>query len=473
MIKKQELGTWKTFRDNMSYFCNVPCSYYDVLITNGLVEDPYILDQVKTIPSLYGDDCRFETEFDVGEEILAASKQELVFEGLDTLCEIYLNGVFLGKADNMHRTWRFDVKDKLRAGSNTAVLMFSSAVTYMTEQQRRYKVRGNGNGEPTIAGHAHLRKAFYMSGWDWTHALPDMGIWRPAYILAYDARITDTQIRQKHLADGSVELICCAEIDGEGDLRTEFVVTDESGKEYRGVMGRHGECSIRIDDPKLWWPNGYGDQPLYALTVRLWQGEREIDCVTKQIGLRTLTVSRQKDVWGEEFCFAINGEKIFAKGANYIPEEMLLPRRSREKTELLIRRCAEAHMNVLRVWGGGFYPDDWFFDACDRYGIIVWQDCMFACNLIRLTEAMRENIRAELTDNIKRFRHHACLGLICGNNENEEMLVHWGTPLEKEALEREIAQLNEEFSAETDEEKRKAIGRKIMDCVRKANQLKK
>lgn len=415
---KQEIKNWKMIKDGAAYACCVPCSYYSVLLQNGLMQDPYYRDQEKYVALTYGDHCRFETEITVDQDTLAKRKKLLVFEGLDTLCDIYLNGSLLGKTDNMHRTWRFDVSDFLVKGKNHLAVEFSSAVTYFNQQHHRHPMQGNRD---TLTGFAHLRKAFYMSGWDWGPTLPDMGIWRPVYLLAYDAKIEDVEIRQAHLPNGQVAVTCKTEVDGTSELRVETQIADAEGKVYIGKR-QNGVDRILIEEPKLWWPNGYGAQELYTVTVRLLQGDTVIDSVSKRIGLRTVTVSQEADEWGNEFCFLVNGIKIFAMGANYIPEENLLSQRSYEKTEYLVRRCAEANYNMIRIWGGGIYPDDWFFDLCDRYGLIVWQDFMFACNLVWLTDQMEQTVKAELIDNIKRIRHHASLGLLCGNNENEEFL---------------------------------------------------
>lgn len=415
---KQEIKNWNLMKDGVAYPCTVPCSYYDILLANGMMKDPHYRDQEKYAEALYGDNCRFETEITVEAELLSRRVQTLVFEGLDTLCEVYLNGRLLGKTNNMHRTWRFDVKGLLCEGKNRIVVDIESAVTYFKRQHELHPLRGNGD---TIPGFAHVRKAFYMSGWDWGPTLPDMGIFRPVSVQAYDDRIEDVEIRQKHNADGSVTVTVRFELDGGTDCKVETVLTDADGKEYRG-NDRNGAEEITVADPKLWWPNGYGEQNLYTVTVKLVHGGEVIDTVIKTIGLRTLTISEDKDTWGKEFCFKVNDIKIFAMGANYIPEENMLSRRSPEKTEYLVKRCVEAHNNVIRVWGGGFYPDDWFYDLCDRYGLIVWQDFMFGCNLVWLTEEMESTIKVELVENVKRIRHHASLGLLCGNNENEQFM---------------------------------------------------
>ena len=416
---RQEMKKWTLCVGDSQYACEVPCSYYGVLLQNGLIKDPYWRDQEKLIKAKWGDDCVFKTVFSVEDAFLCKGVQELVFEGIDTLSAIYLNGCLLGKTDNMHRTWRFDVRGRLRAGENTLTVEISSAVTYFREKNRLHPLKGNGD---TIPGFAHIRKAYYMSGWDWGPTLPDMGIWRPVYLLGCDARITDVEIRQQHRPDGCVTVCCRSEIEGEGELSTETVIFDEDGRAFPAIRHRDADV-VTLTEPKLWWPNGYGAQPLYTVVVKLMRGDIEVDRMTKKIGLRTVTVSQEPDEWGKEFCFLVNGEKIFAMGANYIPEENFLARRSPEKTEALVRRAAEANFNILRVWGGGFYPDDWFYELCDRYGLLVWQDFMFACNMVYLTEELEHTVKAECIDNLKRIRHHASLALLCGNNENEEFLV--------------------------------------------------
>ncbi len=181
-----------------------------------------------------------------------------------------------------------------------------------------------------------------------------------------------------------------------------------------------------IHNPKLWWPNGYGDQPLYKVQVELLDEDGTVlETITKRIGLRTLTISQEKDLWGKEFAFCVNGVKIFAMGGNYIPEDCIYSRITPEVQKYLLESCKRANFNCVRVWGGGYYPSDHFYDLCDEMGLIVWQDLMFACNVYDLTEEFEDNITKEITENVKRLRHHASLGLWCGNNEMESAWDHW------------------------------------------------
>jgi len=258
-------------------------------------------------------------------------------------------------------------------------------------------------------------------GWDWGPNLPDMGIWRPVYIVAFDkARLADVEVRQSHRKN-RVDLSLSATADGDAEGTTaRFSLLDPTGKTVSEVMANEdGDAILFVDDPQLWWPNGYGKQPLYTLVTTLMDGEQEIDRREMRIGLRTLTLSTAKDRWGREFCFVINRKKIFSMGANYVPEDNILSRLSKERTEKLLRQCIKANFNTVRVWGGGFYPFDWFYDLCDELGLLVWQDFMIACMDVRMLPSFEENVRVEAEQNLCRIRHHACLGILCGNNEME------------------------------------------------------
>ena len=286
-------------------------------------------------------------------------------------------------------------------------------------------------------GFPHLRKAHCMLGWDWGPRLPDAGIWRGIDLLKVDeARLISVFVRQTHSA-GSVRLDFEPEIEShtglcacsERPFKVRVTVVSPSDEVYSSDGG-----SIVIDNPMLWWPNGYGGQPLYAVRAELLDGERVLDSWERRIGLRTIGMKRQKDQWGESFETSVNGVSIFAMGADYIPEDNLLPRVTPERTRRLLEDCKLANYNAIRVWGGGYYPDDWFYDACDELGLVVWQDFMFACAIYELTEEFAENIRREVADNARRLRHHASLGLWCGNNEMEWQVdddVYVATPKQK------------------------------------------
>jgi beta-mannosidase len=272
-----------------------------------------------------------------------------------------------------------------------------------------------------------------MFGWDWGPQLPDAGIWRDLSIKGYQqGRLEDVYITQHHQCD-QVVLDCQVRITGwgPGPFAVEGTITAPDGRRWsQSILNAAdlNQLSLRIDQPQLWWPNGYGEQPLYRVEVLLKDNADILDSRQLSIGLRTLTVQREKDQWGESFAFNVNGVAIFAMGANLIPEDSILPRRSPERTERLIQDCVAANFNCIRVWGGGIYPEDYFYDFCDQYGLIVWQDLMYACAVYALTDEFAANIRKEAIDNMQRIRHHACLGIWCGNNEMEQAWVEWGLP---------------------------------------------
>ncbi len=399
--------------------CEAPCTMYSVLYDHGKIPDPHYGLNERELQYLAEKDCTFEARFTLSPEALAKEHTELVFYGLDTICHIYLNGQLLERVQNMHRTYCYEVRELLTEGENILTLNFKSPLKHFArEQQRHYLYMNDGD---TVPGAAHLRKAMYQSGWDWGPTLPDMGIWREVEVRSFNTdRIDYTVISQDH-HDGVVDVTVRAEsLYGIGEL---FVTLD--GKRTRVV---DGEAVIRVEDPRLWWVRGYGRQPLYDLTVELMQDDAILETQVKRIGLRTLTVSTEPDAdkRGSEFCFVINGVKIFSMGANYVPMDNLLSRVTDRRLEDHIRWALDANFNTLRVWGGGYYPEDKFYDLCDEAGILVWEDFMVACANIWFTENMANEFRFEAIDNLARLNHHASLGLLCGNNEMEDMILNAG-----------------------------------------------
>ena len=398
----------------------VPGSVYHDLLTAGAIPDPFYRDNENEALKLMEHDFHYSRRFEVSEALLASDAVLLRCEGLDTLADIEINGFFAGHADNMHRTWEFDVKALLKGGENEITVILRSPTQYIRAAYEADRCDGSTDA---MVGYPHLRKAHCMFGWDWGPRLPDAGIWRDIALLGVEtARIDNVRVHQSH--EGG-RVVCAVEtaIDRvtDGDVAVAVTITAPDGQTFSAAGTR---CAVGIENPQLWWPNGYGAQPLYGVRVVLSRNGVELDRWERRIGLRTLTVKREKDQWGECFCHCVNGVSIFAMGADYIPEDNLLPRVTPERTRRLLEDAAAAHMNVIRVWGGGYYPDDFFYDICDELGLLVWQDFMFACAVYRLTDAFEESVRAEFVDNIRRLRHHASLALWCGNNEMEGFLAH-------------------------------------------------
>ena len=398
----------------------VPGDMYNDLLNDGVIDDPFWRDNEVGALKLMEHDFIYHRTFDVPAALLTCDQVLLRCEGLDTLATIEINGRTAGTADNMHRTWEYDVKPLLREGENAIAVTFASPTKFIRAANAARFVEGSSDA---MAGFPQIRKAHCMFGWDWGPRLPDCGIWRDIEILGVDyARIRDVHIRQRH-EGGRVLIGLDTRLTRyvEGDLRVAVTVTAPDG----GVLFATGEqCEITVENPMLWWPAGLGEQPLYRVDVTLTCEGAELDQWQGRIGLRTLSVCRDADPdgKGETFCHIVNGVKVFAMGADYIPEDNLLGRRSPERTRRLLEDAKLANMNCVRVWGGGAYPEDYFYDLCDELGLLVWQDFMFACAVYYLDDAFDRNIRAEFADNVRRIRHHACLALWCGNNEMEQFV---------------------------------------------------
>lgn len=401
----------------------VPGSVCADLLANGRMEDPFYRDNEAAALEVLHRDFTYKRSFCVDEKELACQRAELVFYGLDTIAEVSLNGRQILFADDMHRTWRVDVKDTLRAGENRLEIHFISPAAWAEKQHAEHPVYQTRD---TINGFEQVRKAHCMYGWDWGPQLPDMGIFRPVELHVWDeARIRDCYVRQNH-ENGRVRLRLEVELEtvlpAQRTLRA--CLTAPDGKTWSAqaqLGGEKGMLELEVCEPQLWWPNGYGSQPLYTLEVELWGRQARLDGWKRRIGLRTLTMNTQPDQWGQKFEVEVNGVSIFAMGANYIPQDNLLSRVTEKTTRRLLTQCVKANYNMIRVWGGGYFQNDEFYDLCDEMGLLVWQDLLFACAVYRLTDRFVENIVAETRDNIRRLRHHACIALWCGNNELE-----WG-----------------------------------------------
>jgi beta-mannosidase len=415
----------------------VPGGAHTDLLTLGLIPDPFVGDNERRVQWVAEADWEYRVQFAVAPELLQQPHIWLVCDGLDTLATVSLNGHELGRAANMFRQYRWDVKPLLEAGENELHIVFDSSVRFAAAQQA---IRPLPGVSQAIAGGPHVRKAPCQFGWDWGPQLPPVGISKDIRLEAFDsARLSQVHLRQFH-ANGEVEVEVEAKIEtfgtGTGPLALVVTITAPDGRATTAeapVAGSRASLTIPITNPQLWWPNGYGAQPLYEVKVEV-KAESlasTLASASYTIGLRTLELRQEPDEWGRSFTFVVNGVPIFAKGSNWIPADSFPTRLTGAALEGLIRSAAQTYQNMLRVWGGGLYEDERFYDLCDRYGILVWQDFVFSCSIYPLDEPdFVENVRVEVIENLRRLRHRASLALWCGNNEMEWGWVdwHWDRP---------------------------------------------
>jgi len=433
MEKKTLTGVWQFRQAGTEEWlpATVPGGVHTDLMALGKIPDPFMADNELKVMWVAETDWEYRHTFTANTALLAADNLSLVCDGLDTLADVYLNDTYLGHAENMFRSWEWDVKTLLNQGKNEIRIVFASPLRFIAGKQAQLPLQGGGD----IPGGPHLRKSPCHFGWDWGPKLPPIGIWKDIRLEGFSTRLENVHLRQN--LDGDLAMIS-ADISAEGiltdEIKAAITVTGPSGEKFQseesllslGDGDYFVNLSVEIPDPQLWWPNGYGAQPLYNVEVTLRTGKTVLDQRAYKIGLRTLELSQDPDQWGKEFTFYINGVRLFAKGADWIPTDSLPTRITEAMLDGLLKSAVDANMNMLRIWGGGYYPEDMFYDLCDRYGILLWQDFMFACGIYPADADFFENFRVEAIENVRRLRHHAALALWCGNNEMEQGWCDWG-----------------------------------------------
>lgn len=412
------------------YYATVPGTVHTDLLKNKLIPDPFTGTSESRLQWIENEDWEYKTTFKISKEEFQRSHIELQFDGLDTYADVFLNDSLILSADNMFRDWNVNVKPLVRKGKNELKILFRSAVKKGKEEARKLSYTLPGD-EKVFA-----RKAQYQYGWDWGSRYVTCGIWKSIKLLSWEeARITDIQCIQHSLSDSLAELEFICEIQSDIDRSAYIDITyshtkDISGQRTRKIKLEKGTCTYSIfytvKNPQRWWTNDLGFPVTYGFTIDLSYDSRTLASEKMNIGLRTLELVQEKDSIGSSFYFKLNGVPVFMKGANYVPPDNFLPRVKANDYEKIILDAKEANMNMLRVWGGGVYADDAFYDACDKNGILVWQDLMFACAMYPGDEHFTKNVAAEVESQIRRLRNHPALAMWCGNNEIDEGWKNWG-----------------------------------------------
>jgi beta-mannosidase len=416
-------GNWMFHRegDSKNYRASVPGTVHTDLLANKLIPDPFYGDNEKKVAWIANESWVYETTFEISPDEKKFDQTDIVFDGLDTYAEITLNGKRIRDADNMFRTWKLPVAGLLHQGKNTLKVVFRPVAEFQKAESAKL------NYTLPETHRVFARKAQYHFGWDWGPKLLTCGIWKPVTLQFRDrASLENILYDQTLLTDNKAELlltatICCYN-PGNYTLNVNAERKTINLKKGINVV----EFPYAIAKPKRWWCNGLGEPFRYPFVIKLFDGQTEIDVKNLAIGLRTIELVREKDDAGESFYFKLNGIPVFMKGANYIPPDNFLPRVTAADYEKIVSEAVFANMNMLRVWGGGVYPDDAFYDACDKAGILVWQDFMFACAMYPGDGKFLESVKHEVVDNVTRLQNHACLALWCGNNENDEGWQNWG-----------------------------------------------
>lgn len=421
-----ELGNWtyhETGTNDVKKALVPGCVHLD-LLREKKIPDPFVNDNEKKVQWVGERDWTYSCTFNCDSIMLSQPQIDLLFEGLDTYAAVYLNDSLILKADNMFRSWRIPVRNRLKKG-NTLKVEFSAPEKTAALQAKSLKY--------TLPEglRSFTRKAQYHYGWDWGPKILTCGIWKPVKLIASDdLSLLSMRIQQKKLSGNTVQAEAIVKISSTQRRKTIIQLREPtSGMQLmQEVVVDKGQQTIRIpflmENINRWQPNRKGAQVLYTFTCNIENDStRSLHCST---GFRDLELIRVKDTIGTSFGFRINGRDVFVRGANMIPPDVFLSRLKIEELESLVVQARDANMNMLRVWGGGVYLPDEFYDLCDRYGIMVWQDFMFACSMVPGGEDFVSNVRAEAIEQIERLSSHPCIALWCGNNESDEGWNNWG-----------------------------------------------
>ncbi|MFN8207662.1 MAG: glycoside hydrolase family 2 protein [Bacteroidales bacterium] len=428
-------GSWKFRKQGDSDWmpATIPGSVHTDLMANGMIQDPFYRINFMDNQWIEESGWEYETEFHISEDQLESENIELVFEGLDTYADIRLNGEFILRSNNMFHPWIREVKNSLVIGKNILQVQFSPCTVVAEEnyQSAGFEYPANNDtGKKKVS--PHIRRSPYTFGWDWCPRMVGCGIWKKVYLRTWNTAIIESvHLRTIEVTGESARLSVQVEIKsnfrGRGFIAVWQDQTLLGGLETKLKKGiQNVDTVLEIQEPRLWWPNGLGKANLYQLRVTLENEDVHLDTREVRTGIRTLELVQEDDETGQSFYFKLNGIPVFMKGANLVPLDYFPHRATEGQYKELILAASQAHFNMLRVWGGGFYEQDILYDLCDEQGILVWQDFMFACSMYPAHPAFLNLVTEEAVFQIKRLRNHSCLALWCGNNEVLEGFHLWG-----------------------------------------------
>jgi beta-mannosidase len=430
-IKMELHDNWefKKVRDTLWNLATVPGNIHSDLLENKLIEHPFIGNNEEKLQWISKTDWDYKTTFLVDRKTLQKRHIELSFEGLDTYASVFLNDSLILKTNNAFREFQVEVKSILKAENELRIVFEKTSISEDKEKNSLKYTLPEGN-------RIFTRKAQFQYGWDWGPKLNTSGIWRPIKLTAWnDYKIENINIIQNTLTDSIASLIVeIADSNFSKDVLNYEVYINDT---LQFQKPEKPEIPITIKNPKRWWPHNLGEPYLYDIKVVVRNGKTILDSVLVKKGLRTIDLITEKDSIGESFYFKVNDVPVYAKGANYIPQNSMQNQVTNAHYEKLLNDVVDANMNMLRVWGGGIYENDIFYDLCDEKGILVWQDFMFACAMYPGDQAFLENVQEEATQNVKRLRNHASIALWCGNNENAEGWNRWGWQADRSEHEKE------------------------------------
>lgn len=418
----------------MWHSATVPGNVFSDLLHNQLIEDPFIGNNEEKVQWVSEADWEYKTNFSLSEDLLEKKHFELNFDGLDTYASVYLNDSLILKANNAFRKWEVDVKSLLKL-ENELRLVFESTSKYESGAQEKLPY------ELPEGERVFTRKAQFQYGWDWGPKLNTSGIWRPIKLVAWNEvylKKENTYVVQSQLTDSLADFSILLEDYPSTEYSYEIYVNDKLNQSYERLPSDMiGLVSFQIKNPKLWWPHNLGEPYLYDIKVVVKDGRKILDSISLKKGLRTVELVVEKDSIGESFYFKVNNIPVYVKGANYIPQHSFQNEVKQEDYERLLSDVVDANMNMLRVWGGGIYEDDKFYDLCDEKGILIWQDFMFACAMYPGDIEFLDNVAKEAEENIKKLRNHPSIALWCGNNESSEGWNRWGWQADRSDEEKE------------------------------------